>query len=84
MAASVTRVPIATGSAPTRLSRFSAARIDAPVEMTSSTSPTLLPLTASTLAASKSSLCWAPVVMDLTGSVMASRRCSFGVFCKMR
>ena len=42
VAASVTRVPIATGRAATLVQQDHAARIEAPVEMTSSTSPTLL------------------------------------------
>ena len=47
---------MATGSAPTRFKRLRAARMEAPVEMTSSTRPTLLPFTASTRAASNNSL----------------------------
>ncbi len=68
---------------PTRRTRRSAAVVDAPVEMTSSTTATRRPRTASTRARSKSSRWRLSVVMERTGSAIASPRWILGVLCRI-
>ena len=57
-----------------RASRRRVAPVEAPVEITSSTMATRLPRTSSIRARSKSSRCSTSVVMERTGSLMASAR----------
>ena len=75
---------VSTGTEPTWRRSASAALIDAPVDTTSSTRATRRPTTASRRARSNKRRWVAPVVIDFTGSEIASARWIFGVFCKMR
>ena len=80
---SVMSVPMTTGSAPMRRTRRKAARVDAPVEMMSSTMATRRPRTASTRAGSMRSRCGLSVVMEVTGSDHVSPKWIFGVLCRI-
>ncbi len=58
--------------------------MEAPVDITSSTSATRRPAATGTLARSNRRRCAPPVVIDLTGSAIASARWIFWVFWKIR
>ena len=76
-------VPMTTGSASMRRTRRRADDSEAPVEMTSSTTATRRPRTASTRAGSMRSRCGLSVVMEYTGSAHDSPRWIFGVLCRI-
>ena len=72
-----------TGSARCAAPTVSAASVEAPVEITSSTTATRRPRTAGTRAGSMRRRWGFSVVMELTGSAQVSPRWIFGVLCKM-